>query len=193
MPARYTGPAHGAEELEEALFLAYTRGEEDLYEAPAPETVGRIARLWGPTARARNPQMAAFLAGTRERRSKAYLAAIRRVQRWTTTAEERRRPGPKSLGDLQRLARRGMTLPYRRRGADVRLTAWILISDDCRHRTISAFIEPEDLTPSLDAFERGDTGEAAELFLDALGNAYGVGFQFCEEGVDSIQAIAPAA
>ena len=93
-----------------------------LDEAPSQLLIGRprpptsfdeVVAAFGDRPRRQNPQIARALTGlvgplplrgTPERW--AYHSALRRVNRWRTTAAERRRPSAESLAQLWNLARR---------------------------------------------------------------------------------------
>lgn len=91
-----------------------------------------------------NPGMAMEIAGTTDKRSREYRNALRRVQRWRRTTGERRRPDPAVVEQLGRAARRralGRTdigAGVRRRGIDMRLGAYIRVSQLMRFHVMPA-------------------------------------------------------
>jgi hypothetical protein len=99
-----------------------------------------VTDSFGDAPRRQNPGMARALTdtgggplpakGSTARR--LYDNALRRVNRWRTTAAQRRRPSPGDLAQLRDLARRhlgGDTAGrVTSRGAWMRLTAWIRVS-----------------------------------------------------------------
>lgn len=152
----------------------------------ASTTVTELAALMGG-----NPALAMALAGTTNKKSAEYKAALRNVQRYKkreAQAEGEGRSPRKLAGNLNEIAkkeaRRGTGEEIKRRGATVNLAGVVLVSpgsrkEDYRERDIrGVFIRPEYMAPVIDALAAGDTTGAADAFQEAflsewaaLGNA----------------------
>lgn len=164
-----------------------------------PETVaGLVAAAGGRPAVARAlvglPAAGALpVKGTARRR--AYDTQMRSVQRWTTTAAERRGgPSGAQLARIRRLVAPRIGALSRadllEAGARVRVHAdEVAIAGyydprDVRSRTMPAGGPGQYLAPDqlgfLRALEAGDRLLAGELFTGAFGEAYGVDLDFLE-------------
>jgi hypothetical protein len=119
---------------------------------------------------------------------------MRRVNRWRTTAGERRRPGPDALAELRDPARRRLGGEAGRvagRGAWMRLTAWIRVSQRWELHTMPAdaggrprfqHIAGSLMAPAVNAWMDGDFDAAAGGLLTAFFTAYWGDANPCEVG-----------
>lgn len=141
-----------------------------------------IAREFGATRREQNPNLARLLAGTDDRRSREYRAALRRVQRYRAgPGQERRRPAPEVRTRLQRTARRLATTRRRRELASrpswVEVSGEIEVSRDRRRRTVSLTgspMSPDAMADVVQAWDSGDRATAVDSFQEAFADHYGV-------------------
>lgn len=112
--------------------------------------------------------------------------AQRRVERWTTAAGERRGATPAKLTPAQKRAiRRDANERHRaelkRRGLRARLTATVRVSKDRRTRTMPArgtpgvLLDGETVAEILDEIAEEGRAAAADDFLGAFFDAYGIG------------------
>lgn len=129
------------------------------------------------------PTMAAVLADTTDKRSLAYKAALRNVERWR---QGTRTPNRASRVKLARAARHAGTDKYRD-GMHVEYDGCVLVSKDCRERHVE-FVIPEGPHPGvdgfLDAYDAADYGRCVGLFLAACRAAYGVPFDLVDDCTD---------
>ena len=80
-------------------------------------------------------QIAAHLAGTADKKNKAYKAALRNIERWTTSAVEKRKPGKASLQKLVaalKTDRQALTQQFST-GLQLRLEGIIAVADDPKY------------------------------------------------------------
>ncbi|HLV98527.1 MAG TPA: hypothetical protein VKT82_07585 [Ktedonobacterales bacterium] len=116
-------------------------------------------------------QVAERLAGTTDRKSKAYKAARRNVERWTTTGAEKRKPGKAAqakLVDILKADRQALAQEFPS-GLRLRLDATIVVADDpeySRDRTgiVVNFSPNQGVNLLLHAQE--DADEAWQDFFD---------------------------
>lgn len=160
-------------DLSDALYGAFTRGKD------VPTDVGELVSALGGT-RAAAAQLG---------------VAQRTVQRWMTTTGAQRRKAPASsvaamrtavrTSPAQRAAAVGSRRAARLRstGAKVRARATAGVVSGGRAYMRPRQIDRVELTgaqlgPALDAFLDGDDARAAQLFTDAMGDAYVSGWEF---------------
>lgn len=157
---------------------------------PMPATYGGMAALWGGS----HPEMAAEISGTNDKKSKAYKAARRDLERYRRGERqpwETGRPS-KTFDRLRDLARRrwqkitptrlDRTLDkIRGRGVVADFAGTITVSDDTRIRTFNnVYVPPRLLANAPDgnffalAHSRQWDG-ATDTFNQALFTAYGIG------------------
>lgn len=153
-------------------------------EAEAPETFTEASELYAGDL----PAMAAAIAGTTDKRSREYRAALRNLQRYR---QGTRRPSTRTLERMRRvstpLARRRRLSDIRANGFTASLAALVRVSADERFRQIDAqYVPPEALGRFVDAAERGRWGAAADAFGAAFFNAYGIGAGATLLDVDSL-------
>lgn len=133
-----------------------------------------LAELFGSTPREQNPRIAAALAGTTDKRSHEYRAAIRNVQRYR---RGERTPSERTTSVLARIVgerpRTAATEPYRS-GATVTLSGAMRVSKDVRRRSLTIEVPGEYTGEPCDLYDAGDTADAAEAFDVAVWDAYGV-------------------
>lgn len=157
-----------------------------------PTTFEEITAAFGDQPRQQNPEIARSLTGTQGRlpakgtdRRRAYDTAMRRINRWRTTAAQRRTPSPGALAQLRQLARQRLAEPAARRvtqrGAWMRLTAEIRVSQVWRVHTMPAdtagrprwqHIEGAAMVAPISAWMEGDLDRAGAELLQAFFNAY---------------------
>jgi hypothetical protein len=80
-------------------------------------------------------QIAEHLAGTADRKNKTYKAALRNIERWTTTGVEKRKPGKASLQKLVsalKTDRQALTQQFAT-GLQLRLEGVIAVADDPKY------------------------------------------------------------
>lgn len=123
--------------------------------------------------------------GTPERT--AYAAALRRVQRWTTSGAQRRRPAVSTLRALTRSREERRLAQLARRGARVRLRAKVKVDTPTarrgkiereRQRTMPSggpgtYLDADEMGTIAAFWEAGDHATAAGLLFDAFAEAYG--------------------
>ena len=121
------------------------------------------------------------LAGTSNKSSKEYKAALRNVQRYYKAEEgaggQGRYPRASMREKLQRigqgLARQSVERQMRSQGATVKTAADVKVSDEIRYRPLpELYIFPEEMSAILDAYHSGDYEGMADMFSDALFDAY---------------------
>jgi hypothetical protein len=80
-------------------------------------------------------QIAEHLAGTTDRKSKAYKAALRNIERWTTAGVEKRKPGKASQQKLVALLKTDHQALEQQfsRGLQLRLDGIIAVADDPKY------------------------------------------------------------
>ena len=157
-----------------------------------PTSFDEVVEAFGDLPRRQNPQIARALTGlagplpprgTPQRR--AYDSALRRVDRWRTTAAERRRPSAASLAQLRDLARRRLAEAAAgrvlQRGARMRLTATIRVSQVWKTHTMPAdaggrprlqLIVGAEMAPAVNSWLEGDLDAAGAELLAAFFTAY---------------------
>ena len=161
---------------------ALERGLERGLQVPTdPDAI--VRDLYG----GRNGELAAELAGTTDRRSRAFDAARKRVERWRKGAK----PNAENRAALAAAARgralRNKLNRLRTRGATAAITAWLRVSRDLRRRAARAYIAPAALGPTLDAAEAGNYDDAADAFEAAFFAAYGIGESAELEDVEALE------
>jgi hypothetical protein len=119
---------------------------------------------------------AAALAGTTDRKSNAYKAALRRVQRWTTSAKEHYKPskaGQKKMADILRKDEKAVQAALDEddiEAVEVTFSAWLIVSEDRRHRNNVHFsMSTKEASKLLAAKNRGQQKAAAKEFWKAYG------------------------
>ncbi len=114
-----------------------------------PTSFNDVVEAFGDAPRRQNPNIARALSGVDgplprkgSPQRRVYDSALRRVNRWRTTAAERRRPSPASLAELRALARRRLAgeaaQRIAQRGAWMRLAAEIKVSQTWKTHTMPA-------------------------------------------------------
>lgn len=158
-----------------------------------PQDLDDVAGAFGRSPREQNPAIAQELAGTTDKSSPAYKAALRRVERWR---QGTRGVDRATLAGLAAAARRRLAAAnvarVRRGGLHMRLGAVIRVS-----RVFKFHVMPADaggvpryqrvppggpLGRCLDAWTIGDEGEAADELLHAFFAAYWGNEEPCEVG-----------
>ncbi len=121
-------------------------------------------------------EWAAAIAGTSDRKSKAYKAAQRNVERWTTQGSERRKPSKAALEKLAGLLKQdeqALELVIEGdeiEGVDVDFAGEITVSNDTRYRPGIAFtLTPLETARLVKALNEGKPGEANTIFWKAYG------------------------
>ncbi len=116
-------------------------------------------------------QIAEHLAGTTDRKSKPYKAALRNIERWTTNAVEKRKPGKASLQKLAtalKSDRLALTQQFSA-GLQLRLDAVIAVAADPKYSRRRTGIVV-DFTPNQGAdlllHAQDDPDEAWQDFFD---------------------------
>lgn len=142
------------------------------------DSIDELAEQFGDTTRQQNAGMAAALAGTADKTSKAYKAKLRSVQRWRKGTRKPSRGSLRQLGGIS--PRRGG--PHvdrmRRRGAAVTINGQFDVKTGARGkkrrdrrtgpRKVTTQLSAGELEPVLDAWERREDQEAASALIDAL-------------------------
>lgn len=145
--------------------------------APPLTSFADALALFGGNKRA----LAGAIAGTDDRKSKAFKAAARNVERY---ARGERHPKTAMLAKIRAagapLARAATLARMRTDGVDVPWFAGIVaVSADERYREVSdVSIEPDMLAATgffADA-RAGNWGQATDAFAAAWGSAYGIGY-----------------
>lgn len=135
-------------------------------QAIRPDNAFNLAR----TTYQNTSEWAAALAGTTDRKSKEYKAAKRNVERWTTTAKERRKPSAKALERLAELLRQderaiAQTAP----SLLVVVSGRLKVSEDRRQRTVEFPLDHTQTAEVIQAISRGEDGLAYERLWEAYG------------------------
>lgn len=160
-------------------IAAATRAGVRTPRVATPRTARDIANLYGG-----NSAWATELAGTANKRSPEYKAALRRVQRWTkgtrsldrTDRATRERIHSNAAARtrrerdrVRRDATRRRETELRSRGALVTVDGDLRVSSRTQRRKIGKRVSGDVLAGMLDATRRGDDQAAAALFLDSYG------------------------
>jgi hypothetical protein len=133
------------------------------------ETVFELAKAVYATT----SEWAEKLAGTRDHKSKAYKAARRSVERWTTSGKERRVPGPKALDKMVVLLQQNdraiekVTQEQLTRVV-VGIEAEIVASRDRRRRSLEVVLDARGVADVLKALKAGSE-EAYTLLFSKYG------------------------
>ena len=168
-----------------------------------PTTFNEVTDSFGDAPRRQNPAIARALSDTAagplpdkgSTGRRLYDNALRRVNRWRTTAAERRRPSPGDVAQLRHLARRhlgGETAGrVSSRGAWMRLTAWIRVSQKWELHTMPSdaggkprwqHITGAGMTPPVGGWMEGEFDAAGAELLTAFFTAYWGDANPCEVG-----------
>jgi hypothetical protein len=151
-----------------ATFLATPQSRE------VTGTIDELAHLFGTTPRQQNPRMAAVIAGTGDKSTAEYKAAIRSVQRYRAgEGRQRRSPTLLRLRVIQALVR------VRRLGAII--TGIVRVSSDQRRRRVEGVLSPRDTRRVIERHEAGDVDGATDAFVSGFTRAYsGVRLDFID-------------
>jgi hypothetical protein len=139
-------------------------------------SVQRAVELLGGGSRGKSA-LAQELAGTTDKRSRAYKSAQRSVNRWTTERGAQRRT-PSGV-NVQRIQAAGQRRELAERLRQARITVSAELEVDPSPDGTEAGMRPRDIedaeiedTRWIDAFEEGRDDDAAQLFGEALLDAY---------------------
>lgn len=117
-------------------------------------------------------EIAVGLAGTSDKKSKAYKAALRRVERWVTAAAEKRKPSKTSLAQMAAMLqknRQALTSQFPR-GVRMTLNATITVGGNPQYRRqrtgITVDFAAEEAAALL-LHAQEDPDEAWQDFFDA--------------------------
>jgi hypothetical protein len=125
-----------------------------------PRTVTELVRVFRD-----NAQAAAILSGATDKKSLAYKAQIRNLQRYKNKT---RTPKPSTLKRLQTIVVR-RTRRLKSDGAQVEICAEpICVSQDCRDRCVNGKLTGAAMDDFLDVWDR-DRDVAAEVFAESFG------------------------
>lgn len=121
-----------------------------------------------------NSEWATALSGTTDKKSSTYKAALRRVQRWTTSGKERRTP---SVGAQQQLAEvlredeRAIDVALDQRGEiELDVEGAVTTSQDTRERRVAITLSADEAKAVSAAIRAGETAHAYELIWTAYGH-----------------------
>lgn len=172
-----------------------------------PHTITEAVNMLG----GKNGTLAAIIAGTDDRKSNTYKAAMREVQRYRKHERgeggQTRNPGKarartkqildkafeqvKNTAATRQMAAQGATLP----GA-TRVT--VIVSpggrrpDEREREVYDLYIYPDDMRPVLEAYARGDIDDAALEFNLAFNRSYGLPLDSVITDVDAMSMKAGA-
>lgn len=161
--------------LRESLELELSRLEREMGPMGPREAVQSLGG-----GRAGRSALARELSGTSDRSSRAYKSALRNVDRWTTqSAGQRRTPSRASAQRVQNIGQRRELLEQIKRGErSIVVTAELEIDpspdgteEGMRPREVQQV--PVEDNGWVDAALAGNMDEAAELFGEAMLDAYG--------------------
>lgn len=153
-------------------------------ETRAPTTTGGILKLFD------NPSLAMLISGTRDKKSNAYKAALRNVQRYRQGTRHPTRRTMQRLRDVVKEARvKDTAKRIRERGIRVsNLVADLRVSRDTRRRDVSDIeLDDRDADAIADAIEAGEWERAAEYFEAGFAEAYGMPDTTEIESIDVIE------
>jgi len=121
-------------------------------------------------------EWAAAIAGTSDRKSKAYKAALRNVERWTTEGAEKRKPSKAALEKLEGILKKdeqALELAIEGdeiEGVGIDFSGEIKVSNDSRYRRgITFTLTPLETAQVVKALNEGKPGEANSIFWKAYG------------------------
>lgn len=162
---------------EQAIIGAIVTARES---AHAPATVTEAIEMFGGGKRGTSA-LAVELAGTSDKKSNAYKAALRNVERYrkgeTGEGGETRKPGKAMREKLARIgeeqAKAGVERQMRSQGASIEASGTVRVSEDERDRELPELYVPgEEMATILDAYHAGDYGAMAGEFTAAVMEAY---------------------
>ena len=150
--------------------------------AQAPANITEAIKMFGGGARGKSA-IAQELAGTGDKKSKEYKAALRNVERYYKAESgeggQGRRPRAamqeklRKLGEAQ--AKASVKQQMRAQGASVKTSGDVKVSNDERYRDLpELYIFPEEMAAILDAYDAGNFDRMADEMNAALFEAYDV-------------------
>jgi hypothetical protein len=117
-----------------------------------------------------NGEWAAALAATKDTKSKGYKAALRNVERWTTSSRERRTPSRKTLERLAELLRQDdRAIDQTAPGLIAVVSGRVKVSEDARFRTVEIPLDDAQTAEVIKTVNRGQDGHAYDLLWEAYG------------------------
>ena len=167
--------------LERELIGAIATARESV---EPPANVTEAAALYGG-----NPGLAAAIAGTSDKSSKEYKAALRNVQRYRKAEAgeggQGRRPSAAVRDLLDKLgkqkAQASVDQQMRTQGASVNVTGDVIVSPGGKRPDVrydkempDVYLFPEDMAAILDKLDAGDHAGAADIFNQAFLSSYGI-------------------
>ncbi len=130
-----------------------------------------VAFEYYPADKLGNAEFAADLSGTTDKKSHAYKAALRNVERWRKGRVPKRETRQK-IADLMKTKEGALLIALDMLdigGFDLEVDGDITISEDTRERQIAVTLGPGELAPALAARNRGEEQEVTRGILTAYG------------------------
>lgn len=135
-------------------------------------------------------ELVSELAGTEDRRSRAYLSQARNIQRYVSDASETRTPRGRLVAVLGALTDLGAD-ETDADDVEVEFEGAVIVSPggkrpDERNRDFTVTIPGDQMTAVLRELRHGNSDDAAELFEDAILSEYSIGHSASVTDVDHL-------